>query len=115
MVSKMLNEDCQDYVSSTESTFGLTAVVLSRSATLAWLLFTAKMVKDKAEIRHPVFALVWQQVLFMLLCQGFATVGQAMHLAGVEVGQKTVKIGAVAGILAHQFHQMTWLSITCLR
>ncbi len=77
------------------------------------LLLLAKVTRDTCETTHPVFAVISQEI-WMLGCCDLICCISIFWLCGPEKWAASYFF-ALLGDLTLQFHQISWLVITCLR
>lgn len=90
----------------------------ANAATLGVLCAAAKALRDRVEVAHPVFALVFQEAAVLCSCQALCCVlGVLVAIGGDEgdAGQMWETLYFVVSNVALQFHQMTWFYVTVLR
>ena len=97
-------------------------LVCAHAATLAALCACAKTIYDKVEIAHPVFAVVFQEVLVLCATEAAAGAFLLAIVAGGGDGDGEGQSHAYlhfpfmgVSTMALQFHQISWLCITLMR
>ncbi len=87
---------------------------MTHGGTLTCLAVFAKMMWDRAEIAHPVFAVILQEMLALLF---FETLGLILTLCLVidPMNITLLSFYPTPSYVALLFHQVTWLIVTYLR
>ncbi len=85
--------------------------------TLSVQSVTAKMVYDKVEIAHPVFAAIFQELVVVTSLNVFCLVClfSTFKITDVRWMDYVMLTYTMGGVFALQFHQTTWLCVTYLR
>ena len=93
------------------SLYHRTSLAVCHGATLLTLLFYVYVMHAKVEMEHPVFAIVYQEVLLLVVLQivSFA----AVLMSGIDYRKYYIPL--VLQAIAMHFHQCTWLTVTYLR
>ncbi len=89
--------------------------VLGHCFTLSCLGIFAKMLHERAELAHPVFAVIFQEMIVMILCE-MSSLGILIALTFYRRNNSLLMLFySTPAFTAMQFHQVTWLIVTCLR
>ncbi len=79
--------------------------------TLLTLWFYTYIIYTKVEIRHPVFAIIFQEAAVLSLTETVSFV----YILATAVDYEMHSPCMFTQIVLHMFHQWSWLVITCLR
>lgn len=99
---------------STPSDISKTILLILYILTIPVYALVAKMIHDVVDVAHPVFAMAFQDVVVLCVYMIF----DVLCLMSIFVGYKLDTARVFYHIFqaaAIQFHQWTWLIITCLR
>ncbi len=88
--------------------------VLAHCVTLLVLAVFAKMTHERAELAHPVFAVIFQEIIIIIFCEVSALCILTALITYPENNILLV-LYSLPAFTAMQFHQVTWLTVTCLR
>ncbi len=91
-----------------------TIFLLTHSGTLACIAVFAKRIHDRAELDHPVFVVIFQEVLVMLAFEACGLVLIIM-LMFEHMNKVILIMYSTLPFAFLQFHQGTWLVVTYLR
>ncbi len=84
---------------------------MCHGATLLTLLFYVYVMHAKVETGHPIFAIVYQEVLLLV---GLQIVSFAAVLT-TGIDYRKYYLPLVLQAMAMHFHQCTWVTVTYLR
>ncbi len=104
-------ETCDVYF----STWLQAAMALEQALILVLLLAMLKMMREQVELEHPVFALIFQEVVVSCVCSAVVV---ACLVLVILIGDKLEIILMTYQMftrLGLQFHQVSWLCITYIR
>ncbi len=87
---------------------------LTHGLTLACIAVFAKMIRHRVEIAHPVFAVIFQEVLVMLFLEMSGLVLTVL-LAAYPENSMLIVLYAMPPYASLNFHQVSWLVVTYLR
>ncbi len=113
----MINSSASE-ASSPSSGTELTAHLAPRATlaslhggTMLALWFYAYVIHAKVEIQHPVFAIIFQEVVVLSLSETTSFVA----LLAAAIDYEHHKFVMLNQMVSQMFHQWSWLVITCLR
>ncbi len=86
-------------------------LVSLHGGTVLTLWFYTYIIYAKVDIRHPVFALIFQEAVVLSV----ADTAAFLTILTSAVEYEKLVPSMFIQILAHTFHQWSWLVITCLR
>ncbi len=89
------------------------ALVGIHAGTLLTLCACVKTTYDKVEINHPVFAVVFQGLVILTLCQLIGYISLLFMM--VDFIKLWRLIFLAISLSAMQFHQVTWLCVTSIK
>ncbi len=107
------DQDVQDWL-IVSNPWVLAAFVLTHIGTLSVLIFFGKMMHKHAELAHPVFAVIFQEIIIMIICE-LSALGILAALVANLKSTVLVFLYSSCAFTAMQFHQVTWLIVTSLR
>ena len=81
------------------------------SGTFLTLCFYAYVTHARVEVSHPVFAVVFQEILALAALETVAF----LNVLVVGVSYEFYVVPLVCIALAMQVHQWSWFAVTCLR
>ncbi len=90
-------------------------MAVEQAVILVLLLHLLKLMVDEIELEHPVFAILFQEVIVSCTCSSVVIVTLVLVICiGDYTGmiQLTYHVFATLGL---QFHQVSWLIITYIR
>ena len=95
----------------------VTCVILTYLASVLTFLAFGKYANDVVDTQHPVFALVFQEILVLGVAQSLCMISYMLKVTLQTKQMDVVSIGVVASFSSFslQFHQNSWLCITFLR
>ncbi len=88
-------------------------LVMAHVVTLVSLWACIKMSHDKVEIRHPVFAMVFQEIIVLVVTELVGYVSLLFMMGDYITLWRIIFL--FVSVASLQFHQITWLFVTCLR
>ncbi len=95
-----------------EAIYTILAVI---SALPPLMTLTLKLMYDGVEITHPVFALIFQEVIVVMTCVVINIASIVGRLTLGYLGGVFMVVNSLAVSYSIMFHQTTWLAITSLR
>ncbi len=96
-----------------ESLAAKLSLLLAHVATLAALFTCVRMMYDKVQIKHPVFAVVFQEIMALCTCEAVTYVFLLVMIGDDNETWKVLSMSC--SFAALQFHQVFWLCITAMR
>ncbi len=96
-------------------TLSVSVLILLHVLLLPVLMFMAKTVRDKVDIRHPVFSLIFVELVIFSMIVSLALILVTALTVRNHPWDKFITVFNAAANLAIVFHQTTWLCITYLR
>ena len=89
-------------------------------ASIAMLVPSARLVYQRTDLRHPLYAVLMQDVAALIVSSSLSTLATLSALVMVllrleDTGRQMFTLARLFTPLANQFHQLSWLVITCLR
>ncbi len=100
-------------LSPTENLAVMACLMLAYLLTASALMAMATLVFRQIDLGHPVFGVVFQELLVLLTLEMSMAILLGIHF--VTKVEKLLLGLAVAATFAMQFHQLSWLCITGLR
>ena len=97
-----------------ESGFAKAGISFAHIVTLSLLSAAAAAVRRRVDLNHPVFAVVFQELIIILFCELSAAV-----LLGITLlfwhSEALLALISACTTVGLQFHQLSWLFVTVLR
>ncbi len=114
LLSKSLTmEACQPMA---EDTVARTVIIFQHLATLIILILLIWMAYKTAELRHPVYALLYQELVVLAIFASLSLLDLLFMIVTEEDKNSPLTgIYFFIDIAALQLHQITCLSVACLR
>ncbi len=108
-------EDALDTWTGSESTYLMARLLVAsfNAGTFLSLAFFLYVIYSKVEIGHPVFAVVFQEVCILFLSQTIAFLTSLFRGIPLTLDENIPIF--VLSAFTLQFHQWSWLVISCLR
>ncbi len=112
MSNTNISEECNGLL-PLDNVAGMCLLLVLHVLTLTVLVIFVKVVYDKVDIKHPVFAIVYQDLVVVLVCE--STMFLFLVVTLVEHKELFLMVISSAKTLSVQFHQLSWLAVTVLR
>lgn len=113
LLSDSSNATCRRLTPPHEVPMGAPMLIIVHCLTIALIGTYARMFDRRLDTSHPVFAVVSQELKFLMTCETsqllLITVNWLTH------SEWALKIYAVLGTLVILFHSSTWLVVSYLR
>ncbi len=89
------------------------SLAIFHGVTLLTLTFYAYIMRVKIELKHPVFAVIFQEIIVLFVCELVSFL--SVLSSGIDYSVGAYYLPLTVQLMGHLFHQWSWFTITCLR